>query len=257
MIAFPITELIRHPEKLNSETLYELRLLVARYPYSQILRVLFLKNLYLLKDNNFGNELRKAALYVTDRSQLFRLLERDRYKVHASNLIEAETATVADKQSLDRTLDLIDAFLSTLSDEEVHATQSLDYVTDYTTYLLEQDDIEESEEDGKSMEGFELIDNYIAFNETENRVLPIVEENEKPQEHSAKDKVLEKVIEEPENDEEEFFTETLAKIYIKQQRYTKALEIIKKLSLKYPKKNAYFADQITHLEELIINTKSK
>ena len=50
---------------------------------------------------------------------------------------------------------------------------------------------------------------------------------------------------------------TLAKIYIKQHRYDKALEIIKKLSLNYPKKNAYFADQIRFLEKLIINAKSK
>ena len=47
------------------------------------------------------------------------------------------------------------------------------------------------------------------------------------------------------------------KIYIKQHRYDKALEIIKKLSLNYPKKNAYFADQIRFLEKLIINAKSK
>ncbi|MDR0976793.1 MAG: tetratricopeptide repeat protein, partial [Prevotellaceae bacterium] len=50
---------------------------------------------------------------------------------------------------------------------------------------------------------------------------------------------------------------TLAKIYIKQQRYEKALEIIKKLSLNYPNKNSYFADQIRFLEKLIINAKSK
>jgi hypothetical protein len=54
-----------------------------------------------------------------------------------------------------------------------------------------------------------------------------------------------------------FFTETLAKIYVKQHRYDKALEIIKKLSLNYPKKNAYFADQIRFLEKLIINDKAK
>ena len=58
-------------------------------------------------------------------------------------------------------------------------------------------------------------------------------------------------------EDESYFTETLAKIYVKQQRYSKALEIIKKLDLKYPKKNAYFADQIRFLEKLIINTKSK
>ena len=53
--------------------------------------------------------------------------------------------------------------------------------------------------------------------------------------------------------EDSYFTETLAKIYIKQQRYDKALEIIKKLSLKFPKKNTYFADQIRFLEKLINN----
>ena len=60
-----------------------------------------------------------------------------------------------------------------------------------------------------------------------------------------------------ESSDENYFTETLAKIYVKQQRYDKALEIIKKLNLKYPKKNAYFADQIRFLEKLIINAKSK
>ena len=54
-----------------------------------------------------------------------------------------------------------------------------------------------------------------------------------------------------------FFTESLAKIYIKQRRYEKALQIIKKLSLKYPEKNIYFADQIRFLEKLIINIKTE
>jgi hypothetical protein len=58
-----------------------------------------------------------------------------------------------------------------------------------------------------------------------------------------------------ESADDKFFTETLAKIYIKQQRYDKALKIIQQLSLKYPKKNRYFADQIRFLEKLIINSK--
>ena len=57
--------------------------------------------------------------------------------------------------------------------------------------------------------------------------------------------------------EESYFTETLARIYIKQGRYSKALEIISRLSLQYPKKNAYFADQIRFLEKLIINNNKK
>ena len=57
--------------------------------------------------------------------------------------------------------------------------------------------------------------------------------------------------------DEGVFTETLARIYIKQGQYSKALEIIKRLNLKYPKKNVYFADQIRFLEKLIINNKYK
>jgi hypothetical protein len=66
---------------------------------------------------------------------------------------------------------------------------------------------------------------------------------------------------EDENESEElddgYFTETLAKIYLKQHRYSKALEIIRKLYLKYPKKNIYFADQIRFLEKIVINEKTK
>ena len=57
--------------------------------------------------------------------------------------------------------------------------------------------------------------------------------------------------------DESYFTETLAKIYIKQRKYSRALEIIRSLYLKYPEKNIYFADQIRFLEKLVINNNSK
>lgn len=56
---------------------------------------------------------------------------------------------------------------------------------------------------------------------------------------------------------EAYFTETLARIYIKQGKYGKAIEIIRRLNLNYPKKSRYFADQIRFLEKLLINEQSK
>lgn len=57
--------------------------------------------------------------------------------------------------------------------------------------------------------------------------------------------------------EKEFFTETMAGLYIKQQKYEQALEIIKAINAENPKKSVYFADQIRYLELLIRIYKNK
>lgn len=43
---------------------------------------------------------------------------------------------------------------------------------------------------------------------------------------------------------EEFFTETMAELMLKQKKYKKAINIYEKLGLKFPEKSAYFARQI-------------
>jgi hypothetical protein len=50
---------------------------------------------------------------------------------------------------------------------------------------------------------------------------------------------------------EDFFTETLAKIYIQQKHYKKAIYAYEKLCLKFPEKYSYFADQIDSIKRLI------
>jgi hypothetical protein len=66
-----LTQLIKHPEMMDKETLYDLRSLLALYPYYQTARLLMLQNLYLLHDPSFDEELRRAAIYITDRKVIF------------------------------------------------------------------------------------------------------------------------------------------------------------------------------------------
>ena len=246
-----LNEWIKHPEKLNRDTLYELRTLLARYPYFQTVRLLYLKNLFLLHDITFGEELRRSAIYITDRKILFNLVEGDHYGVKAlEKQVQQETAP-----GIDRTLSLIDAFLANLPEEtNQDHTIPLEISTDYTSYLLKEDSFVENIDEQPSLQGQDLIDSFI--NKTEEGTVDfVVKEEEISSPTSEQDETEESVDEIL--DDESYFTETLAKIYVKQQRYSKALEIIRKLNLNYPKKNAYFADQIRFLEKLIINAKSK
>ena len=49
---------------------------------------------------------------------------------------------------------------------------------------------------------------------------------------------------------DDLITETLAKIYINQKKYNKAIKAYNILSLKYPKKSSFFADQIERIKNL-------
>ena len=283
MTAVQLQQWIQHPETLNQDSLYELRTLVARYPYFQSVRLLYLKNLYLLHDVSFGAELRKAVLYVADKRSLFYLIEGENYKLNRNE--QSVSILEKDEPGIDRTLFLIDAFLSKMPDVQSQ-TSELDYTMDYTAYLLHDDKADDVVENKmRPLRGQDLIDGFLNKMNADEKKLPTEQMNvDKPP--MDKDVLLADVSEEStsplismpisvnddqaEDEEEEkgedcvvereddsYFTETLAKIYIKQHRYDKALEIIKKLSLNYPKKNAYFADQIRFLEKLIINAKSK
>lgn len=66
---------------MNRETLYDLRALLALYPYYQTARLLMLKNLYLLHDPSFDEELRRAAIYITDRKIIFEMVEAAHYQI--------------------------------------------------------------------------------------------------------------------------------------------------------------------------------
>ena len=99
-----ITELIEHPERMDRDTLYELRSILALHPYFQTVRLLMLQNLYLLHDPSFDEELRRAAIYVTDRKAIFQMIEAAHYQLRQQLSSSTSTTSQTSSTSPTRTL---------------------------------------------------------------------------------------------------------------------------------------------------------
>ena len=234
-----LTTYIQNPDLLDTLSTDELRMLVDRYPAFQAARLLYLRGLYLRQDERFGAELRKAALFVPDRRRLFELIEGEKYRITS---VSGNTPTTAEEplDTTDRTQSLISSFLAVrpeVTSRQGRRPRAADAAVDYISFLAQQEEEDVPNE---------------APSETPAKVLTG---------ESAEPVATTSLTDEDENDTNDLsdalFTETLARIYIKQGKYLKAIEIIRRLSLNFPKKNRYFADQIRFLEKLIINEQLK
>ncbi|MCL2650796.1 MAG: tetratricopeptide repeat protein [Candidatus Azobacteroides sp.] len=230
---------MKSPELLNGETLPQLKSLVDEYPYFQTVRMLYLKNLQIENDLSFPMELRKMAFYAVDRKKLYYWIEKDKFKALNFDALDR-------KENIEtfHSFSIIDTFLSTKNDRDdelqlgrtVESVASIDYLS-----LLPETELN-NRQDVQPLKHQEAIDDFLRKDKQSPVKIKLEESN------------LVQTIPQPE-EKTEFLGETLAKIYIKQKKYEKALQIIQKLSLQYPEKNAYFALQIEELEKLITNNK--
>jgi hypothetical protein len=247
MEAARLYQLIETPSLLDAGTLAELSAIVRDYPCFLAARLLYLKNLAVLHDARFAAELQKTAAYVPDRRALYRLIEE-----RGPSPQGGATQPAGKKEE---PFALIDSFLKSLGEDApplpfVEPPTASDYLYGAAT------EPEAKEESGGNppLRHQALIDSFLA-KEAERKAAPprgLAEgANEAPDEWSESARP----DDEPKEMGDSYFTETLAKVYVKQKRYEKALEIIQSLSAKYPGENVYFADQIRFLEQVITNKK--
>lgn len=233
-----------------------LKNIVDEYPYFQIGIFTYLKSLFLYNNDEYKSELTRLAIFVNDRKALF-------YYILSEEYDQFFTHTGKKEISEDKTSILLNAFFDTLDNNdddpefEYNLINSSLASTDYFTYLEIQpkENIQkEPEKEAIPLKHQVIIDSFIERSKEDGGIKIHIDKEGINAPITAESK---EVDTDDELSDDMFFTETLAKIYIKQRKYEKAYKIIKHLSLNYPKKNIYFADQLSFLEKLIINSKFK
>lgn len=251
--------LVKDEVSLERVHISSLRNIIEQYPYFQSAIFMYLKALYCYDSNYYKEELAHLSISVNDRKALFYYILSEEYKQFFEQTGKREIAE-------DKTNILLDAFFGNkLSDDDLELEYNISNSslasTDYLTYLeiesnekIAKEPVAPITEDTHPLKHQNIIDSFIQKSEEDGGIRIQIEK--------SNSSYLPEISEEANNEGDElnedvFFTETLSKIYIKQKKYEKAYKIIKHLSLNYPKKNIYFADQLIFLEKLIINSKYK
>lgn len=225
-----IIELIRHPEKISPNSLQDLHDLVERYPYFQSIRILYLKALYLSGSNDFSKELKKSTVHITDHKQFFKYLNAQ------IDFAPLSTEAMIERQPAETSSPVFSIDVDLNDDETNFPTETAPIVPE--TILTTETENENETVSSPYRKKDELIDRFILSEP----VMPKI---------TAGAAEIRDLSQDNPYSQEELFSETLAKIYLKQHLYEKAIATYIKLSLKYPEKSIYFADRIEKIKENI------
>ena len=238
---------IDHPDQLDSKSLTVLEDLIRDYPYCQTAHLLYTRNLFNEKHIHFSQQLKVAAAYASDRKRLKGLIMSAAGAEEAAGAGAAIEKVAAEEKAAEEKaekaaaltgMELVDQIRSQIfkQEEEKAYPQA---VYDIHQSLEEQEginDVETIPESDEQIANRQLIDQFIS----EEPRIPSHKKDFFDPVEIARQSIV---------DEEEFVSETLAEIYLKQGNIPKAISIYERLSLKFPEKSSYFAALIEKLKK--------
>ena len=219
--------LIENPEKIGNNHLQNLEKITDEFPFFSAPQQLLAKGLLNTESFRYNRQLKRAAVYSANRKLLFKLITENKVvvlentKTELPKIVKEKTIT-EEKLEIGKPLEF----------DETEEHSFSEWLALTKVKKINREEIKENPND--------LIDKFIDTK-------PIMKA-EKIKFFSPTETAKTSLIE---NDE--LVTETLARVYLEQQHFDKAISAYKKLSLKYPEKSSLFADQIN----LIIDLKKK
>ena len=289
MTATDLSLILKQPNHITLSQVYELENIIHEYPYFQVVKAIYLKILYAQESYRYNKELKITAAHIGNRTLLFDFItstgfkdkknvlkKEEMPKAYVDEAIPSEFTTyvsgdVFEKKefypvthTVEQSQTSKDAISSSEQQqkEALHMGKPIDFqpndkqsfatwlqVTRYkpidrrptktaTTIDLPFVDKNIFEEGDVRAKKFDLIDKFLEAN-------PKIEVNKDYDDTSSNIEIVEK-----KDIGRQFMTETLAKVYLEQGKYTEAIQAYQILMLKNPAKSAYFAEQISIIRKL-------
>ena len=241
------SEILKHPNLISKEENESIESIIKEFPYFQAAKVIYLSSLNKQQSFKYNNFLKKTAAYTTDRSILFDFITTEEFEIvnfiskDNDNLKEIE---IIDHEIIEKTKDRPKAIDITLPIGKPFQFKTKDtFSFNEWLKLTSVNPIERGSSKSLTQETKEikpdkhsnLIEKFIASNP---KIKP-VKVDEKS--NFAYESILEN---------ESLMTETLAHVYLEQKKYEKAITAFTVLSLKYPEKSSFFANQIIEIKRI-------
>ena len=214
------------PESSNQKK--ELENIIFEFPYFQLAHAIYLKSLKIQDQFNFDLILKKTAILSSRRKLIFKWIENNENNLFKI-LDRSKKIKIKDSKGLETQIEGIPQ--TDESTEEEQKMLFVDWVLSYRN--------SEKESENRPLESkIEIIDSFLEKN-------PKITNRKK----KSDEQDFLNLASDIKFNKSELMTETLAKIYVKQKKIKKALYAYKILSLKYPKKSSFFANQIKKLQK--------
>lgn len=225
-----------------------------KYPYFSLPASLLLKQGTAFDATTRSKYLSRIALNASDRDALSLLInDRDGCWAHFYPP-EPKREAVTTEAAIDTFLDNYGG--NNPKEDELLERLIFNPTPDYAQLLAEEEERsvpQNNEVEGDSQDA--LINAFILKSREQQGHYPAIDDELALEAKTPTPEVVDTTpVSAPEmSADDSMLSESLAKIYIKQHKYSKAYEIIRNLSLNFPEKSIYFADQMRFLQKLMIN----
>jgi len=272
------TYLINKPDAINEKQTDALGGVLDEFPYFQSARALRLKGLFNQDSFRYNYALKVTASYTTDRTVLFDFITSDTFVaiqkgLYDKKILELLDIGVSDYEIIKSEIRL-EPKINTLEQSILTTIKEASSIEEETPTKLAEENLEIGKPLSFSKDEKHSFQEWLQLS----RIQPIVREKvseDQPKTNSIiedkkkKLELIDKFIEASpkippinqssesnftidlnKSDNSYLMTETLARVYLEQKKYQKAIQAYEILILKYPEKSSFFADRISDIKIL-------